>query len=272
LTLSKPGEQFCPVCYSPTIKPDFSVESWIEANEDQASPVHKFLPLMKKNKNYDIQRICQCEECGFRFADPYPADEALAAYYQEYYANDKYESKIDKKIKRSKRRIKKLKRGSDKTFLDVGCNVGTAVEAARICGLEACGIEIDAQAVDKAKDLFPQNEFHVFSVQEMAEQGRQFDIIHTTEVIEHVQDPHSFMNSLYRLLSPGGVLYLTTPDAGHFRTPADIRRWHEMKLPEHISLFTKPALRKLSQAGGYEKPHFQFNWKPGIRMIAKKPA
>ena len=229
---------------------------------------------MAQNACFGIRRICRCKGCGFCFADPYPAAEDLGRFYQEYYANRDYSAKLGKKIARARRRILKLnKAGGYKTFLDGGCNVGAAVQAAHLCGLAASGIEIDKESVAMAQDLFPENEYVATSVQDFARSsGRRFDIIYTTEVIEHLQDVNSFMEAVHRLLSPEGVLYLTTPDAGHFRTPKDLRHWHEMKLPEHISLFTKKALFILLERHGFTGVKFQRNWKPGIRLTARKAA
>jgi len=79
-----------------------------------------------------------------------------------------------------------------KTFLDVGCNIGTAVEAARLEGMEGCGVEIDYESIQMAKSYFPENEFEVISVQDFSKTGRKFDVIYSTEVVEHVNDPHAF--------------------------------------------------------------------------------
>lgn len=261
----------CAVCGSVSIQDVFSAESWLDTSRREKSPLHKFAAVMAQNEFFGIKRICKCKGCGFCFADPYPAAQDLGRFYQEYYANRDYSAKLEKKIKRARRRILKLnKAGKYKNFLDVGCNVGTAVQAAHLCGLAASGVEIDKESVTMAQDLFPQNEYVTTSVQDFSRSGRRFDIIYTTEVIEHLQDVNSFMEAIHKLLSPQGVLYLTTPDAGHFRTPKDLRHWHEMKLPEHISLFTKQSLSILLDRHGFTGTKFQRNWKPGIRLTARK--
>jgi SAM-dependent methyltransferase len=53
-----------------------------------------------------------------------------------------------------------------------------------------------------------------------------FDFILSTQVLEHVRDPHAYISEAFRLLKKGGTLYLTThgsyPDHG---CPFDYRRW-----------------------------------------------
>jgi hypothetical protein len=64
-----------------------------------------------------------------------PSDETLNAFYDNYHKSAQYLSKLDSKIRRAKKRIRSVnwfkKPGK---FIDVGCNVGFAVEAARLLG------------------------------------------------------------------------------------------------------------------------------------------
>ena len=79
------------------------------------------------------------------YVDPMPTTAELSEFYREYYKTGQYRQKLDSKVRRARRRIRRVKRrvvGS--RFIDVGCNVGFAVEAARQCGFEALGIDIDA--------------------------------------------------------------------------------------------------------------------------------
>ena len=41
---------------------------------------------------------------------------------------------------------------------------------------------------------------------------REFDVVISTEVIEHLENPRATFRNLWRLLKPGGVLILTTPN------------------------------------------------------------
>lgn len=60
----------------------------------------------------------------------------------------------------------------------------------------------------------------------VAEADRTFDFILSTQVLEHVHSPSVYLRECYRLLRPGGKLYITThgtyPDHG---CPDDFYRW-----------------------------------------------
>ncbi len=174
------------------------------------------------------------------------------------------------KIRRSARRIRRLigmTRG--KRFLDVGCNCGFAVKAALNAGLEAHGIDIDAAAVETARRSFGPH-FSALSIEDYAATGAKADIIHTSEVIEHVPFPDTFVEALRSILNPEGILFLTAPDGGHWNRPKDFATWRIVTPPSHIVYYTKRGLRQLFEKHGFTDIRFRFNLKPGIRMTARK--
>ncbi len=68
-----------------------------------------------------------------------------------------------------------------------------------------------------------------------------FDAVLCTRVLEHVSDPHLVVKELHRVLRPGGVLYLTAPQA-----------WFEHQPPHDYFRFTSFALNKLFREAGFE--------------------
>jgi SAM-dependent methyltransferase len=216
-------------------------------------------------------QLLRCPECKTVTVDPWPTVEELIRFYQAYEGTTDYKRKKDKKIARARRRIRKLiDMTSGRTFLDVGCNYGFTVKAALDLGLEAHGIDIDATAVSASRDMFGRDYYETISVQEYAAKGKKADIIYTSEVIEHVPDPESFMAAIATILNPGGVLFLTTPDAGHFRVPRDFVKWGDVMPPEHITYFTQKGLMSLCARNGLIVNKFGFSLKPGIRLTAVK--
>jgi len=68
----------------------------------------------------------------------------------------------------------------------------------------------------------------------------RFDLIASVEVIEHLENPTAFLRSISRLLNPGGVAILTTPNVDNaaarlkFLASGKIRAMDE-NTPEHIT-------------------------------------
>lgn len=69
------------------------------------------------------------------------------------------------------------------------------------------------------------------------------DVVFAGEIIEHVKDPHKFINELHRVLKVGGKLVLTTPNkkAIIFR----LTGFEYAKHPHHISLQDYNSLIKI---------------------------
>ena len=118
--------------------------------------------------------------------------------------------------------------------------------------------------------LLAEKGFETISVQDYAKRGEKADIVYTSEVIEHVPDPDGFMAAIAAILSPGGVLYLTTPDSSHWRRPKNFPTWKEVMPPEHITYFTRKGMKGLLEKHGLTPEKFFFSLKPGMRLIARK--
>ena len=214
--------------------------------------------------------LWRCEDCASVSMRPPPSADQLDAFYQNYHAVDSFLAKADKKVARARRRIRALSfLTKGRRFLDAGASIGAAAEAARQLGFEATAVEIDRIAVNHGMRLYPDIEF-VNGVVGDVESSRIFDVIYAAEIIEHLIDPAEFARQIHRRLAPGGVLFLTTPDAGHFRRPKNLLDWKSVKPPEHVTLFTRKGLRALFEEAGLEKIFFKPHLKPGVRMIARR--
>jgi 2-polyprenyl-3-methyl-5-hydroxy-6-metoxy-1,4-benzoquinol methylase len=215
--------------------------------------------------------IVQCRSCTQRFVDPMPSREVIDAYYAKYWINEKNIRNGNRKIRKLKRILRPvLRKAPGNRFLDIGCNTGFGVEAARRLGCRATGIDLSAEAIEIAQKLYPENTFFSGTVQDFAKRGEQFDAVLCREVIEHLPEVHSFMAALTSLMKIGGVLWLTTPDAGHFRVPKNFPQWKEVIPPEHVSFFNLKSLRRLLTGYGIVVLRRKYEWKPSLRILAQR--
>jgi 2-polyprenyl-6-hydroxyphenyl methylase / 3-demethylubiquinone-9 3-methyltransferase len=101
-----------------------------------------------------------------------------------------------------------------RTALDVGCGAGLLTEPLARLGARATGIDAapenigaaSAHAVAVGLDI----EYHAGGIEDLA--GRQFDLVVSMEVIEHVANPASFVAGLAGALASGGLMILSTPN------------------------------------------------------------
>ena len=76
--------------------------------------------------------------------------------------------------------------------------------------------------------------------------------------------------SVAEVMGPGAILYLTTPDAGHWRVPRDFVSWSAVSPPLHVTYFSREGLRRILERHGLQILYFQIAVKPGIKILARK--
>lgn len=116
--------------------------------------------------------------------------------------------------------------------LDVGCGVGTFIEAAQKVGKDVFGIDVNSYCVAhcQAKDL----DVECMSVYDM-KFNEEYDAIFCSQFIEHIDEPFLAMEKMYKALKRDGRLFVIT------HCPSD-KFWNE---PTHVRPYTKKGLRRL---------------------------
>lgn len=222
-----------------------------------------------------------CGGCGLIYVDPMPGAETLDALYQDAYdgAQTGYFAKPESKLRRSLIRLRIIRRFAKTRggkFLDIGCNGGFMVEAARRSGFTAWGVEPDAVSLAYARAHYPGNQYFQglisdFDPRDAQNAAIRYDVAYCCEVIEHVPQPQVFLGDIYRLLRPGGLLYLTTPDISHWRRPGNLSDWDGFCPPSHVLYFSPQNLISLAQRCGFELRSRRPAWKPGIKLVLQRP-
>ena len=88
-----------------------------------------------------------------------------------------------------------------------------------------------------------------------------YDIVLSTQVLEHVQDPQKVCSEMARVLKPGGHLFLTTPQS----SPIHNEPWNYFNFTHYglMLLFEKAGLqvvKKEAQGGHFTQLAFQLHW------------
>ena len=157
-------------------------------------------------------RFIRCGGCTSIFADPpvcldYDLAGALPESHLRHYLE------VGAGIHAMIRRAAAVRGARGKSFLDVGCGYGFAVDAWRrqLCP-DSVGIELAQYGRVGAERLgIAIHDRLLGQIPEL--DGRRFGIVQAIEVIEHVPDIQAFLADLDAMLAPGGVLALSTPCA-----------------------------------------------------------
>jgi 2-polyprenyl-3-methyl-5-hydroxy-6-metoxy-1,4-benzoquinol methylase len=213
--------------------------------------------------------LIRCDSCGLHYISPRLSQAGLSSFYsKEYY----YEYRVwtghpvkneaqEEEIRLSSAKLDKIETlASPESILDIGCSTGEFLEAARARGYRPFGVDVNKFAVEYAReqrgldvrpgpltvDTFP---------------GMTFDCITMFEVIEHLPDPVGHFSLLRSLLKPGGIIVLTTPNAGCPQAREDMTNWKHLKPWEHICHYSEETLRQAAGLSGLEMTDFSV--KPG---------
>lgn len=156
-------------------------------------------------------RLLACESCGAHFfenlsvgdyADDGPGGGASLAFYLQQGAN----------MGGMAVRLAALGRPPGSFYLEIGCGFGLGLDIAqRTLGWEVTGLDPSPFAA-AGRDLLglPIAPRYLLPDDPIAE---TFDVVHASEVLEHVGDPLALLRTLHRALRTDGTLVLTTPAA-----------------------------------------------------------
>jgi 2-polyprenyl-6-hydroxyphenyl methylase/3-demethylubiquinone-9 3-methyltransferase len=96
------------------------------------------------------------------------------------------------------------------TLLDVGCGGGLVTLPLARLGADALGLDASADGVGaaqvRAQEVGSNAKFRHGMAEELAVEGRGFDIVTALEILEHVPDPKALVATLAALVKPGGLL------------------------------------------------------------------
>ncbi len=145
------------------------------------------------------------------------------------------------------------------TLLDVGCGNGEFLELARGVGWNVHGIDFDREAVKAAR--LRGLAVDEGGIETLGHISDKYDVITLSHVIEHVHQPLSLLKSCHRLLKPGGLLWLETPNIESTGHKIYGPHWRGLEPPRHLMLFTWEGMRELLFKAGLERPE-PLPWRP----------
>jgi ubiquinone/menaquinone biosynthesis C-methylase UbiE len=148
--------------------------------------------------------------------------------------------------------VGELARG--KTVLDIACGSGYGSRLLADAAARVIGVDVSPEAIDYARSKFanPKVEFVVGSATAIPLDDDSVDLVVTYETIEHIDDYRAFMAEIRRVLKPGGLAIVSTPndleyeEGNHFHL-------HEFERDELLAL--------VGDYFEYVDDYYQATWK-----------
>lgn len=134
-------------------------------------------------------------------------------------------------------------RPSNRRALDVGCGIGIMVRYLRFLGFDAEGVEISEDGVEYARRELGLENVRRGTVQEAGYPAASFSLVTLVHVVEHLDDPVPVLREVFRILEPGGLVYVELPCSE--RDPSDYY------IDDHFWFYSPDSLRRLLSCVGF---------------------
>jgi SAM-dependent methyltransferase len=193
-------------------------------------------------------RIYRCPSCGLAFTHPQPqlpAEQYDASYFELYHKRREF------RLRRACDRLSRIELiTSPGRILDVGCSLGYFLEAASKRGWTPSGVEISPHAAQVAREHGL--DVMTGTLEEAGYPESCFDCVTMWDVLEHVQDPTEHMLEVRRVLVPGGLVVIGTPNMNHVLFRIKRERWRHLKPTEHLYYFNPASIHALLRKTGFK--------------------
>jgi ubiquinone/menaquinone biosynthesis C-methylase UbiE/uncharacterized protein YbaR (Trm112 family) len=225
----------------------------VEAANDIFYPIREGIPVLLAK---DLVNAMATETHGkfgteFQYVEHYQEDARQFDYFKEAPCKASEEE-----AKRLHETILAELPPATNWVLDVGC--GSAWVAKELCpkGMEVISFDISFENPSRAKQRYPSENHHALigDAFNLPLQDASVDAIIASEIIEHVPDPRAFLQELYRVLTPGGKLIVTTPYNEKIIYSLCIHCNKPTPMHAHLHSFTEKGILSLTASLRDAKP------------------
>ncbi|MAV94066.1 class I SAM-dependent methyltransferase [Pseudomonadota bacterium] len=159
-------------------------------------------------------KIYQCRNCSVLFPNPFPVPSNLESIYghpDEYFSQKgDWDKRVIDLTPIVKEFLQRLDHPTSLDILDVGSGRGEFVGACNnFPQINVTGLEVSEASIRFAKEK--SIDLTNKTLQQLIEEGRSFDGICLSAVIEHVHEPGLFVKEVSQLLKKDGILYIDCP-------------------------------------------------------------
>lgn len=122
-------------------------------------------------------------------------------------------------------------------LLEIGCGVGRGTKTLMCKADTYTAIDKNKELLTQLSAKYPEAKFIYSNVPPLSQlEDNSFDSVVSFHVIEHITDHKKFVEEIYRVLKPGGIALISTPNI----------RMRIARNPWHIREYTWEELQKLA--------------------------
>jgi SAM-dependent methyltransferase len=219
----------------------------------------EFAFASRKLPEYMHWRLQECQTCDLLYSTPTPPFEQLLKLYRTASFDSRKEAgQASETYGRYLARIAEKLRGRDGA-IDIGTGEGAFLSVlqnagfTKIVGFEPSSAAV-AQAAPGVKPLIREEPFRAGLLD-----ANSMQIVTCFQTIEHLPDPLGMCKEAWRLLQPGGAIFLV----GHNRRAFSAKvLGHKSPIfdIEHLQIFSPSSLKNLLEGAGFTDCHVEPIW------------
>jgi 2-polyprenyl-3-methyl-5-hydroxy-6-metoxy-1,4-benzoquinol methylase len=196
----------------------------------------------------------RCSACGFVYANPRTIDPAQFNKDRNeellsMYANKHYSDKKQRSFKQTIQKFEPYRKTGN--ILEIGSSTGGFLYQAKKLGWNATGIEPVAAVADYGIINYGLD-IRKSLLEDANLPDRDFDVIFSNAVLEHLPSPSSVFREAYRLLRPGGVFFADTVNIQSYTWDIIGADWKLVDPRYHLSLFSPETLIRYCTTFGFK--------------------
>jgi 2-polyprenyl-3-methyl-5-hydroxy-6-metoxy-1,4-benzoquinol methylase len=211
--------------------------------------------------------LWKCGGCGAIYARAEAVEAETAALYATYY--DRPRTELAPVVEAALARVVRGAAAFRQTgrWLDMGYGEGSLLAVAAADGWQCHGTEVGENVLEEGRSRGWTVARDTADTARFAPGG--FDVVTLIETLEHVPGPRGFLADAARLLRPGGLLFLTTPNADSLNRRFLGASWSVISPPEHLTLWTARGLRAAASSLGFRVDRLRTEGLNPVEILAR---
>jgi 2-polyprenyl-3-methyl-5-hydroxy-6-metoxy-1,4-benzoquinol methylase len=201
--------------------------------------------------------LLRCETCGLIETAPRPSGEALGHYYPDAYFGSEEQRFIglgQRLFRQGRLQLAERIHAQHKQpgrALDIGCGPGWMLQRLHQHGWDCYGTEWSQELANRLNEMG----LHVYrelDVRNCSFAEQSFDVVTLWHVFEHISNPSETLDEIHRILKPGGLLIIATPDIGGAVAQFTRDNWFALDVPRHLYHYSYRTLPEIMTRHGFK--------------------
>ncbi len=220
--------------------------------------------------------IVDCTRCRLTFVNPQPTESDLAFFYAHIFHTPGWYQRFPQmrdfdyfgyaaSDRAGHQSYVTLVRAliPEGAWLDIGCGHGQLARCAAASTYDAHGVDPNPLAVRAAQERLGRDRVTLGTVESAKFAADRFRVVSIIGTIEHLKHPLPTLREIFRILEPGGLVLVQTPNLASQQYRHQGANWDQLTPPGHLVYFSPCTLAGMLQVAGFRRIRFDMRFPLG---------